>query len=600
MKIKTRYRLLPLMTGMVFITLVLGCADQEPESNGFPGELKVYMSISGYSDPDLATRSLTLASTNNGEQDQWSYRDFTSGDELGFYANTTKGRVSNMAMLFSASINSTGDNSFSFGPADNPDFDPTTIIGSGAYMYFPYTDLMPTESEPELPGLELRAKREPYSDISFENGPWRCIDFLVSEGIDASKLQDMGIITGNMVHSFSELIIMRGEGFDKPRLPEGITDGDPYKITVKLKDSYTHVVINTTANPWKCDVKLVDQSGYKPEGYDKDTDFDASLWEAWKGGNYGQTKENPDGYPAWYVILPTMGDEKSASRSRVEYIQLYDNDGTLQTIKDLYLSGASGYVHHKPGNYLDRKWRYPMQISMQELVPTVFPFTIEEWENGNITNARTRGITRQNLNSFINAYNNFLTNNRPSSADEVLSSYGDKIITSTGGSYWHFYILESLDLSSYTNSVILPQLQDVIDGKSSPAATPVSISGLTVPFIGTMSNNYDSLLNLTVDRPYIDLPQTSSPTGTLVNSLTSGGIENCNINQGYVNVNGDVGMFAGYIINGKIMNSKASGVVVGTNSSSASGYLAGSSGGGTAYTGNNSTVVFSNLNDNDD
>lgn len=598
---KFKYKLIPLSLIMFIIAAVSACRDNDHATYKHNEGFKAIMSISNYSGDKSDTRAIVEAAVNNSGQDGWSYRDFTDGDVMGFYANTKKGRVGNMAMLFSAGKDQAGNKTFSFGPLENPDFDPTSIIGSNAFMYFPYTPMMPTEAEPDLAGLELRTKTEPYTDTSYPQGPWRCVDLLVSDYIDASQLNNNGILTGTMVHSFSELIIMRGEGFDHPKLPDGVTGEDPYKIVVKLKDPYTHVLITNTPNPWKCEVKLVNRVGYKPDGYDGDTDFDATLWEAWQGGNYGETNTNPQGFPAWYVLLPTMGDSTSNTRSRVEYIQLYDNDGTLQTIKDLYLSGSQGYVHHQPGNYLDRKWRYPLQISMQELVPTVFPFTIEEWDNGNITNARTRGITQQNLSDFINAYNNFLTSGRQSSSgDRTLTNYGDKIITSSGQSYWHFYILESLDLGYYSGKgYVLPQLQDVIDGRSSPAATPVTITGLTVPFVGKMSGSYDSLLNLTVEKPYLDMPDVTTPSGALVNELTTGGIDNCTLTQGYVRVNGPVGMFAGKMTDGKITNSKVSGIVTGTASSAASGYLVGSPVSGNAYTANNSTVVFSNLNNND-
>lgn len=582
------YKLLSAILPVLALIGLTGCGDMESRPDyKSDNNLRVLLSLSQYSDP-----SYSRAIIDNAEQDQWSYKDFSAGDEMGFYADTKNGVLLNMPMMFLAGTDATGNSTSSFGPSDNPDFDPTSIKGSNAFMYFPYSDQIPSEFPSSLPGMPLRTKTAPYSNIEDHSGPWRCIDFIVSGNLDTSSLQESGTISGNMVHSFSELIIMRGDGFDNPQLPPGV-DGDPYEITVKLNKPYTHVTITTSSNPWKCSVSLVNVDGYIPSD---EPDFDATEWVAWKGGNYGQTDANPAGYEAWYVILPTMGDSISAERSQVEYIQLYDNDGTLQTIKDLYLSGSKGYVHHQQGNYLDRKWRYPMQISMQELVPTVFPFTIEPWGNDNITNARTRGITQENLSDFISAYNTFISGKRATGEDN-LAIYGDKILTQAG-SYWHFYILESLDFSTYNSDYVIPELQDVIDGKSSPASSTVTLSQLTVPFVGQMVNGNDSLMNLTFERPYIDNPDLTIATGALVNSINGGGISNCYLNQGYINVKGQVGMFVGTMTNGKITNSKASGVIMGSNSSSSSGYLVGSSNTGNAYTGNNSTVVFSNVTNN--
>lgn len=579
-----------LITICIIITSLCACSnsDEIRELRNQNNNFKVILKISDYT-PTPNTRAVIKATGNDVQLDQWSYTNFSDGDELGLYANTNKGRVSNLAMLFSVEQKEGGD-IFSFGPADDPNFEVSSITGANIFMYFPYSENMPTEENTALPGLELRTKKAPYTDVTSIDGTWRCIDFLTSEGLDTSMAEN-GVISGNMVHSFSELIIMRGEGFNKPKVPDGISD-DPYKITVKLSNPYTHVKIKMTANPWKCETVLANEENYTLNGQEIDT----SIWEAWKGDNYGKTDEDPVGYEAWYVILPTVGNDKSASRSRVEYIQLYDNDGVLQTVKDLYLSGANGYVHHSPGNYLDRKWRYPMTISMQELVPTVFPFTIEPWNNGNITNARTRGITQQNVEKFVSAYNTFIQSNRTTEGD--LAQYGDKIQISGGDYYWHFYILETVNLSNYKTNTVIPALQDVIDGKSSSAASPVTIEGLSVPFIGSMTNKYDSLHNLTFEHPFINLSRATTPSGVLVNSLNGGGIDNCTINQGYISVNSSVGMFVGTMENAKITNSKASGVVVGTSSTSSSGYLVGSSNYDNAFTNNNSTVVFSNISNN--
>ncbi|MCH5214854.1 MAG: hypothetical protein J1E97_06630 [Muribaculaceae bacterium] len=583
--------------GGIFCVCMLlgGCAQEDEPGNpdGTASGLRVKLTLDPYTGYG-ETRATTDADRSQNVQDQWSYRGFTSGDEVGFYASTTNGYLQNEALVYTQVEGSGGEKSSSFGMADGSTFNPTTIKDGNVFFYFPYTDQMPTLKADGL-GLELRTKTEPFSNASYPDGPYRCIDFIVSEEVDLSNLGN-GLIYGSLVHSFSELIIMRGSGFDNPKVPAGSTD-DPYKIVVKLNAGYTHVIVENPTNPWKCNVKLTSQAGYVPTG-STETSLDATLWEAWKGGNYGATQTNPEGYPAWYVLLPTQGSNTSTNRSKVEYIQLYDNDGNLQTIKDLYLSGATGYVHHQKGNYLDRTWRYPMQISMTELVPTVFPFSIEEWGNGDITNARTRGITQYNLEDFISAYNSYVASGRPTSKDEILLQYGDKINTKDG-SYWHFYILDNLDLSYYTDEPVIPKLQDVIDGKSSPGTTPATLSGLTRPLVDSMAERYDSLLNLTVESPYLidETPAaTASPAGVLANTMTGGGIENCTVNQGYLSVQAPAGMFVGRMNGGSISNSRASGVVIGTQSNAAFGYLVGSSSTTDAFNNNNSTVVFSIVN----
>lgn len=575
---------------ILILLFMTSCSENEPivPVSEVSKDLRVKVTLNNYENSP-ASRAFVEISDSESGQDKWSYKDFTDGDELAFYAGTTDGKYfENLAMIFT--ITEITDNNgtvkkYSFAPKEDQNFNATTINGNSVFMYFPYTDQMPTNLMPSLPGLELRVKQEPFTNIGDVNGPWRCVDFLVSNGIDVSDL-DNGIISGTLEHSFSELIITRGEGFDSPKAPQGI---DPYLITVKLNKPYTHVQVNCTHSPWKCSINLVNQSGYKPEG--ETGDFDATIWHAWQGGNYAETVEDTDGKPAWYVLLPTMGDDTSNIRSRVEYIQLYDNEGNLQTIRDLYLSGEKGYVHHQPGNYLDRKWRYPMHIAMQELVPTVFPYTIKEWENGEITNARTRGIRADNFNNWLSSYNYFIADNRTNDAN--LSQYGDKI-----GNHWHFYILESLNLSDYSTSPIIPRLEDVIDGSSAPAASPVIISGLSQPFVNIMAGTNDSILNISFDHPNIILTGQTTPAGSLVNSMSGGGISNITIDQGYLSTQNAVGMFVGNMTAGSITNSKASGVVLGSVSESGSGFLVGTLGSSISFTANNSTVVFSNINAN--
>ncbi|MCH5215887.1 MAG: hypothetical protein J1F10_03020 [Muribaculaceae bacterium] len=541
--------------------------------------LKVYVTLDKSS---AGTRAILLE-----DMDKWSYRDFSDGDELGLYAAS---RINpqvpflNVDMLYSVTDYLKDDLFCQFSPVEGETFDATQVASSGVFLYFPYSNQMPTDKNQHARGMELRRQ-----SVDAADGVWRCVDFLSSSFVDVSDL-DQGTISAEMAHAFSELIIMRGDGFDHPSAPSG---EDPYKIIIALKKPFTHVKIDYTLSPWGCNIALTNNDDYAPDNV---SDFDAKLWQAWKGGNYALTEKDKVGLEAWYAILPTLGDndKKSAQRTQVDYIQLYDNEGTLQTIKDLHLDGSSA-------NMLTPKWRYPMVIAMQELVPTIFPCTIVPWTDGTITNKRIRGIYANTFEAWLNEYTAYLNDNRSESFDKELSKYGDKIIVNNK-SRWHFYLFETINLTGIDKNVgcIIPELQDTLDGKTAPAASSVSIVGLNKPFIDRMTGSNAALINLTVDAPKI-LQNTASDNtllpaaGCLVNTVTSGAIENCIINQGYLYSNGPVGMLCGALDGGKINECTASGVLLGTSSDSQFSFLAGSVINGGTQNKNSSSVIFNNI-----
>lgn len=577
--------ILPLLAAAMLVS----CSDDDSRYDHATGKnLNVFLKFNN-SFSEKGTRATTQPIN---DQDEWSYRDLTVGDVIGFYSDVKQGDpLINFPLMMENSTTTDGKVVYNFVPyGSDIDWNVTTLRSSGMFMYFPYDENISSDNF----GRPLRVKKEPYSDTSFPDGPWRCLDFLTSSLIDASNISD-GTLSGTLVHAFSELIIMRGEGFDNP--PEDIGE-DRMKIWIKLKEPYTHIKVNcSTSSKFSVLTELYYDSNYKPEGVSDNKNFDASVWEAWEGGKYGLTEEDKEGFPASYVILPTIGYDltelglgkyRETKRSEVEYIQLYDNEGILQTVKNLPLSGTTG-------NLLNSGWRYPLIIAMQELVPTVFPFTIKEWNNGNITNKRTRGIRQDNFESWLLAYNNTET------PDAILSQYGDKINISGGDSYWHFYILENLDLSVYSNQdVVIPKLRDVIDGKTSPGSSPVTISGLAVPFVGTMTNKHDTIKNLIFSRPeIIETGINPTPIGALVKTLNTGGIVNCIVEQGYISTSSAVGMLCGNLEIGSIVDCKASGVVLGSSTQTGTGALIGQWSSTHTFTGNNSSVVFSNTVKND-
>ena len=477
------------------------------------------------------------------------------GDRLGFYAEhgdrlTDEGEGSFVNIPLTCTDEG---NKFTFRNG-NVKISPTHMSADAVYMYFPYSDgIGDKDSYATAKGMELRRTK------TGETAPLRCVDFLTADGLDVSDL-DNGVLSGTFEHAFSEIIVMRGKGFDKPR------NEAEKKITVVMKEPYSHLRINySPVNPWGCTPELVYDNSYTRVNRDG-----CYRWEAWQGNNFGITSEDPEGSEAWYVLLPTLAD----SPTTVDYIEIYDNEGVLQRVSSLKLAGGNT-------KQLEAGWRYPMEITMEELVPTVNPFRVIPWnDEGDITNARTRGIsTVGDFTAWLLQYNKYISGG--DNEDELLK-YGDRIISGPEDNKkttWHFYIFEDLDFSNYNYTeqaadVIIAELRDgdILDGISTTLEDHIFINhkilNLTKPFVGTLGG---TLQNLDFEEPYFENTAAETddvkPVGMLANSIAGGTIDNCNIDNGTVlSYFGPVGMIAGQINGGSVINCEVSGFMIGASS----------------------------------
>lgn len=503
------------------------------------------------------SRATTFADVGEGEEkgkdDFWSYVGFTDNDEMGFYASggnlsvgsDGKEEFVNERLTYKDGI---------FKKSDGATFSPTHMNGSQIFMYFPYDENINIDADGQImnTGMKLRVTNEKDNSV-------RCVDFLSSTSIEMEKTYDNGnsiALYGTFTHAFSELIIMRGEGFDEP--PKGRE-----QITVVLQQPVTHIQVKHTLNEdsWSCTPVLVKD--------DATPDADAKKWVAWQGENYGKTEQDTVGKPAWYVIVPTLDNPKST----VEYIELYDNEGNLLRVSSLKLDGNTKNV--KPG------WRYPIEITMKELVPTVNPFRVVPWNDDvDLTDKRERGI--HNLSEFeawVRAYHAYLLGRTNSDA---LLQYGDRFLAAEGNNpSWHFYVLADLDLTHYqplpqdeddtssqlSNDVIIQQLSDTLDGIGTTLVNSKfsnhTITGLSKTFIGTLASK-GLLQNFDFIEPNIINSETSTvPAGIITNKIDDGSVINCNIKKGVlVNPGGPAGMVAGTMSGGTIKDCTLSGLLV--------------------------------------
>ena len=565
---KRRY-ILSLLLGLAAVSCTVDDSGRQAHSDeGYP--LVLYASISGTGNAVVRASRITI-------HDEWSYSGFEGNDVMGFYSSGGDWAADNgQGAFFNLKLTFDGER---FSDEDGNTFSPSYMSGSQVFMYFPYSGTMNDS------GLKLR-QEEPDDDDSGKTTE-RCIDFLSSYEITLQDSQKA--LYGTFEHAFSELIIMRGEGFDKPPVYRNDEDGVDYgRITAVLDAGYTHIRVDipTDGTTWPCTPKLV----FVPEnqGLSDAKEEEARRWNAWHGGNYSITDKDEDGQEAWYVILPTL----QGARTSVEYIELYDNEGYLKQIKSLNLSNNTKFL--EPG------WRYPMEIIMKDLVPTVNPFKIVPWNDEvDLTDQRKRGINNPTeFENFVRDYNAYLASPGQPEIIDALFKYGDALVDEEENRSWHFYLLSDLDLShislSENSACILSRFDDIIDGLSTTFVNGKfinhTISGLSKTFIGEMTEN-SSVQNLDFISPDVkNSDQSTEPAGIIANTMTHASVINCNIDDGTLfNPGGPAGMVVGKMTDGKIENCTLTGFLI---ARSMANKIAGEVYGDPTFSGNDDDAVI--------
>lgn len=523
----------------VTLPLVLACCSgEEPMSGIVPtrGEGILVANI----DPgaSVETRSIRAAS-----DDQWSYVRFNSiTDTIGFYS--AKGNLSgeggngpftNEPMVWERSTGS-GDVDSRWrgifrGVNMNYDVGLIQTENNNTFVYFPYNE----NADASKGGMELRRKGP--------DGSERCVDALYI--LHIADNQD-AVMSGSFIHGFSELMITRGYGFDNP--PAGKED-----IYVVLDKGYSHVQVADYGydnhDYWKVLLPV-----YK-EGY-KMTQEQCRRWKAWEGDSY-KANELSDPVPAYYCIVPTS---LSNYRSVVDYIEICDNNGTWHKITSFYL-----YLQND--KRVQPSQRYLLEIVLEGLVPTVYPYGILPWENvTNITEQRNAGISNPSeFAEFVTTYNSYIKDDgtRNDRYEEEMKKYGDMYVTD-GKKGFHFYINNNLDIGTLESIGVnyrINNLCDTIDGLRNTLSN-IKLKD-TSGFIGNMRDG-SCLMNVNVTGLTIDNPSSELNTGGLVDILDDGLITGCNI-DGYINTRGKVGMAAAEMRGGTITGCSFTGLLVGSD-----------------------------------
>lgn len=595
---------------------LLSCTtEHEPEVDqpkGVPAEIEV--TINEMSQP--MTRRNVDTST-----DSWTTKSFGVNDRIGMLSTNglaTTGESNDpqanwLKNDFMEYYQSAGSSSYRF-RNDALVINTGLLTGKvGRYVYFPYTDEMPVPlfaatnasngtdytyyyANPSYNTNNIKAGSSLAKEHLYKEGEGlllrtppgadgivRCVDYMYISNISLSN----GALSGGFYHGFCEMIILRGSGFEK-------VHDDPRKNEIWVVLDYGHTRLTLTlyydANSGQYSFRprlwpstsTSGKGSWYDEDYIKDgkkdglTQEEAKRWQAWKGQDYIDSKDDlPVPREAWYVILPSA---HSYSHTVANYIEIYNNDGQLCQVSnfDLYVNPDTGVADKqmRPG------YRFAVEVMMTELGATARPVDISEWsdddgmggeEGNNITDVRTVGIKNAGeYAEWVQAYNEFIYNikgnqySRPSDKEELekqsyyakLSPFGDYNFSD---GRWQFYITDDFTLDSSFPQIT--ELQDLLEGVSQ--VSNYTISNLGGTLIGSISGPGGELRNLDFANLYVKATA-NTPTGALTNRLDGGTIANCNINNGtMVGGEGPIGLLCGTVNDGTVKNCSVSGAVIG-------------------------------------
>ena len=531
--------------------------------------------------------------------DYWTTRTFSEGDKIGVFSTGglvgPNGESKWMKNEYMDYYQATGSSNYRF--RNDALIINTGMMGGkvGKYVYFPYTEEMPVpkidgnESRPsdgsyiyyhanpnsnttldayfqDKKGLLLR--RTNADDKSIPEGLVRCIDYMFINNISLTN----GSLGGGFYHGFSEIIILRGNGFDK--VPEKYEGQPENEIWAHMTAAYTRLTLSLLLQHSTGNYEWRSRLWYVAD--DEPDQEKAKKWQAWKGEKYIDSDEKGRPVPrdAWYVIVPSS----TYSSTTLDYIEVYNNDGErcMVTNMELYYNASTG-AYDKNMRYGNR---YAIELMMTEHGATARPVEISEWYEGvdgsnDITDIRTVGIKNDSdLQDWATAYNTFIADgeNRPDSREDLedesstykhkkLSQYGDYDFDK---GKWLFYITDNIKLPTGAN-IGVTKLNDVLKGMSK--ITNYTISNLKNTFITEIAEKGE-LQNLDFDNLYVKPGSytTDNTAGALTNRLNRGKIENCNINNGTIigSAGKTIGMLCGTVEGGStVKDCTASGAVIG-------------------------------------
>lgn len=547
---------------LVFIFgMYLGACSEE-ENIGKVDNNSIF-EISAKIEPD-AGDYLTRVELNKGDgTDNWSFLRFSSNlldarplsqkdkpyfweEAIGFYSNKgnldegSDGYFTNEKLIFAKVLGESSSASFI---STKMNINLNDLNANGTIAYFPYTEDMETE------GLELRWIK---NGESLE----RCIDGLLMRRITSGGGNSISGLDFSFIHAFSEMIIIRGEGFDTP--PEDSKD-----ITIVMDRGYSHAKLK---NYERADDDNLNYTIYKVFDFVYDENYSSIKseeacreWQAWPGTySITQSGTRPEIKEVYYALVP---GGYGTGRPSLSHIKICDNNGDWHNVTDFSL-----YENHAIGEKrLNWGERYLLEIKMEGLVPTVNPVVIKPWgEDVYVAQRDAAGISSvSDFQSFVTAYNQYTEQGRDiNESDETepistLKQFGDKTINKTSGEVsWHFYFIDNIEFTSPNPTIMTLHENDIIEGYES------KLTNLSNSFINNLKGDLIGL-KFTVNMKYGGTGVETSAFGAIAKKIETGNVRGCSV-SGTINYpEASVGMLAGEMNGGSVENCSFSGLIIG-------------------------------------
>lgn len=546
-----------IISGVILCIGIAGCATDDPKNIADQGQGYSFdADIAGYG--EVGTRA-----TRIDTEDLWTWKSFTKGDKIGFYslygnsdAPGGNGSFNNVPMTYGAAQSSTRSTFYN----NEIDFNTDNFVERKAFFYFPYVkniDYDPghTKYIDDNYGFEIRKIAENEDEID------KCNDLL--------WIFAPSTVTGNMSfsHAFSEIMILRGEGFK---------DAKDRKVKIVLDKGFSHAVVDDDPGNYLKYFRLVYLEEYKK------TEEECRVWYAWEGkGDYKvEDRDNREPYPSGYngvtfeekdihyVILPT---HRILTKPSVDYIEICDDDGRWHKV--------SNFVLYNQTKTLERGQRYPLVIKIEEKEVIVQPIAIEPWEDTKlIEDNREAGInSATDLRDWLLIYKEYLSKGRPrdnevgTTYENQLKNFGDMTVPSDNSDNkevkWTFYINTDIDdLSNIlvdNQQYLIARLDDTLDGLNN-TIRGLSLSAPYAPsFIGEIGEK-GKVVNLNFTGLNLQCTGSDDSPAGGITTVCKGKIENCSI-DGAISTTGPVGIIAGEAFAGSsITSNTGSGLVIGS------------------------------------
>lgn len=462
---------------------------------------------------DLQTRS--LLSPLDG-----SRMAFSAGDRIGFYAYESSSSSTpfyeNLEMEYVGSqigtdASGTPTNIYEFEPVDKSivvDYSKTKCC----FAYCPYDPNMGDGTgDVDTFGIDVR-----------EEGSDRAIDLLWDNRIT----YESGSLSANFSHAFAMLMVYGGEGFSH------LVDEGRESVSVITDDELIRAIMyKSSSTGGYASIK------FKPDNV---VGVQHKTFTGIKGEYAGRN--------AWCIIVPCS--LRSGDEVGVETIVAVDDYGVRHNIG---LAAVSAAVKEKL-SFLQPGWRYPVELRLEELVPTIYTYGIEPWNRFKVEVSGTGINTHQDCLTWVYNYNRYVQLGRPASMHTDLQPFGD-----FDGERWKFYL--NTDIGFSAGSVYtINRLEDELDGRSHSL---VNFRMVGSPLVTTLAEG-GVLRNLDFNRLNVSSTQGSGPVGGIVASMLGGLVDNCSVHNLSMDCPGrQVGAVTGTMDWGTISNCRVSGVMLG-------------------------------------